>query len=208
MKPPRAAAGALHGKLIQHTAALAATVMVEDRVPFHVAHAPLEIAAVYERGTGLLPFRVVRDTTVNRPYGRHAVYIGTRRLGAQLSMPSADDCRRMEEPPPAPTPIEDRLDARARTAHAMGDACAHRLNTGAPGERIRGADSARLRRERQGPYVRLVNGQRVKRCSGCKADVPLEQFNLGSGPGGYHRHCRNCCKAAHARREAKRARGA
>ena len=43
--------------------------------------------------------------------------------------------------------------------------------------------------------VTLLNGLRVKRCSGCRQQKPLDAFTLGSGPGGYHRHCRDCCKA-------------
>lgn len=43
-------------------------------------------------------------------------------------------------------------------------------------------------------------GVRVKRCSGCKVEQPLEAFTKGTGPGGYHRHCRACCKDYRVRR--------
>lgn len=36
----------------------------------------------------------------------------------------------------------------------------------------------------------LPGGQKVKYCSGCKADHPLDAFNQGMGPGGLRRHCR------------------
>lgn len=35
----------------------------------------------------------------------------------------------------------------------------------------------------------------VKRCAGCKQNQPLAAFTKGTGPGGLHRHCRECCKA-------------
>ncbi|TAK45232.1 MAG: hypothetical protein EPO27_10455 [Betaproteobacteria bacterium] len=53
--------------------------------------------------------------------------------------------------------------------------------------------------------IQIVEGRRVKRCSGCKILKPVEAFNQGSGPGGYHRHCRDCCKAFYSRRKARAA---
>ena len=35
-----------------------------------------------------------------------------------------------------------------------------------------------------------------ERCSGCKATLPLESFCKGTGPGGLHRHCKQCHKDA------------
>jgi len=48
------------------------------------------------------------------------------------------------------------------------------------------------------PYrcqIVVRDGVRVKRCSGCQVEKPLTDFTKGTGPGGYHRHCRACCKA-------------
>jgi hypothetical protein len=44
------------------------------------------------------------------------VYIGERRLGAQLSFPSEADCRRMESPPALLAPYEKRLSLSTRIA--------------------------------------------------------------------------------------------
>jgi PRTRC genetic system protein C len=41
----------------------------------------------------------------------------------------------------------------------------------------------------------LAGGKKVKRCAGCKQDKELSAFARGTGPGGLHRHCRECCKA-------------
>lgn len=57
--------------------------------------------------------------------------------------------------------------------------------------------------------VRTVDGHKVKRCAGCQTDRALSLFTHGSGPGGLHRHCRDCQRAyrrgglpaMHARRE-------
>lgn len=50
----------------------------------------------------------------------------------------------------------------------------------------------------------LPGGQKVKRCAGCEVDKPLAAFSLGTGPGGLHRHCRDCCKAYRERAKQKR----
>lgn len=44
--------------------------------------------------------------------------------------------------------------------------------------------------------IRWHEGQRVKTCTGCRHDLPIERFSAGSGPGGYHRYCR-ACNAGH-----------
>lgn len=136
--------GALYGKLIHHEAALAGTVAAEGRVPLPAPRSPLEAVAVYPRAPGEPPYRVVRDTTVHPPFGRYAVYVGARRLGAQLSVPGIDDCRRMEGPPEPPAALEERVSARARQALAMGSARASALHLDRAGLRIRAADAARL----------------------------------------------------------------
>jgi hypothetical protein len=49
-----------------------------------------------------------------------------------------------------------------------------------------------------GAFVRISpegGAGRVKRCAGCQRDKPLAAFTKGSGPGGLHRHCRDCCRA-------------
>ncbi len=49
----------------------------------------------------------------------------------------------------------------------------------------------------------LPGGRKVKRCSGCKELLELQLFSLGSGPGGYHRHCKQCQKAWRAKHPPK-----
>lgn len=107
-------AGALYGKLIAHVAALAST--CRETVAYSQDDVAMRQAATYRRAGERVPYRVIHDTTVNRPYGRFAVYIGERRIGAQLSFPSADDCRRMEHPPALSAPYEERLSKSARIA--------------------------------------------------------------------------------------------
>lgn len=107
------AIGALYGKFIGHAAALAST--CREPVELERNDAAMRQVATYPRGQEAL-YRVVRDTTVNRPYGRFAVYVGERRIGAQLSCPSADDCRRMEYPPALCAPYEVRLSKATRQA--------------------------------------------------------------------------------------------
>jgi hypothetical protein len=41
--------------------------------------------------------------------------------------------------------------------------------------------------------IRWHEGRRVKACSGCKHDLPIERFAAGSGPGGFQCYCRACC---------------
>jgi hypothetical protein len=41
--------------------------------------------------------------------------------------------------------------------------------------------------------IRWHEGRRIKACSGCRQDLPLDRFTAGSGPGGLHRHCKACC---------------
>jgi hypothetical protein len=48
--------------------------------------------------------------------------------------------------------------------------------------------------------IRRVDGLYVKRCAGCKTDKPLGAFSKGTGPGGLHRHCRDCCRQYRARK--------
>jgi hypothetical protein len=40
--------------------------------------------------------------------------------------------------------------------------------------------------------IRWHEGKRVKTCTGCRHDLPLERFTAGSGPGGLNRYCRAC----------------
>lgn len=44
------------------------------------------------------------------------------------------------------------------------------------------------------------DGVKVKRCSGCEATLPVAAFCKGSGPGGLHRHCKQCLKGARDRK--------
>lgn len=43
--------------------------------------------------------------------------------------------------------------------------------------------------------ITVLAGVRGKRCSGCKLHKPLTQYTRGTGPGGFHRHCRFCNQA-------------
>jgi hypothetical protein len=95
------AAGSLFGQFQNHAAALSSTVH-EPYVMPDLSHAMRQVAAYPRREDPRTPYRVVHDLTVHRPYGRFVVYVGDRRAGAQLSFPSADDCRRMDRLPPAP----------------------------------------------------------------------------------------------------------
>jgi len=52
---------------------------------------------------------------------------------------------------------------------------------------------------------RLPGGKRIKRCAGCKQDKEISAFTLGSGPGGLHRHCRECCRAHRCKRRGQHA---
>jgi hypothetical protein len=110
--------GSLYGHRINHTAALAATCRERSEIPQDGPSLKQVAQYPHSSGTGL-PFRVVHDMTVNRPYGRYAVYLGEKRLGAQLSFPSAADCQRMESPPPLCEPYEKRLSAEQRMALGM-----------------------------------------------------------------------------------------
>jgi hypothetical protein len=110
--------GSLYGHRINHTAALAATCRERSEIPQDGPS--LKQVAQYPRAGGAgLPFRVIHDLTINRPYGRYAVYLGEKRLGAQLSFPSEADCRRMESPPPLCEPYEKRLSPEQRMALGM-----------------------------------------------------------------------------------------
>jgi hypothetical protein len=63
-----------------------------------------------------------------------------------------------------------------------------------------------MRIERGGAFVKISkNGGegRVKRCARCHVDKPLPAFTKGTGPGGLHRHCRECCAADRRRRRAE-----
>jgi hypothetical protein len=108
--------GALYGQRIHHAAALASTCREKSDIP--AQDVAMRQVAKYTRLDGF-PFRVVHDLTVNRPYGRHVVYVGERRIGAQLSFPSESDCRRMESPPPPSEPYEKRLTLEQRQALGM-----------------------------------------------------------------------------------------
>jgi hypothetical protein len=188
--------GALFGHLIHHPAALASTVTPPDRVPLPAARAPFQAVASFPRGSGEPPYTVVHDTTVHAPFGRYCVYVGARRLGAQLSVPSLADCHRMEAPDPFVAPIEQRVDMRGRQALALGN----KAFVFSSPNRIKGLDEERLK-ARYGHVRELEGGAKVKRCTGCKTDRPLEQFSRGTGPGGLHRYCRNCVRAYHAARK-------
>ena len=43
--------------------------------------------------------------------------------------------------------------------------------------------------------IKVVEGVRVKRCSTCKVDKSLADYNQGIGPAGLDLHCRACRKA-------------
>jgi hypothetical protein len=192
------------GRAAMHHASLAATAVAEDRVPFEPARRPLEPVAEYPRERGA-PYRVVRDSTVLPPFGRYCVYVGARRIGSQLSWPSAEDCRRMEEPPAqvAHAPV---LYGRSY-AREMHNQVTTQALAGSHRPRIAEQDRARLARrelERPTSFIRtLPGGAQVKRCAGCKAERELRYFSKGTGPGGYHRHCRNCNAAYNRERRAR-----
>ena len=54
------------------------------------------VVVEYPRRAGELPYTVVHDPLVHRPYGSFRVYIGGQPIGSQLSYPGVDDCLRME----------------------------------------------------------------------------------------------------------------
>lgn len=108
--------GTLYGKLLHHPAALASTIRIDDRVPLEEPHTTMRQVAQFPRGAGQLPYRVIHDSTVMRPFGRYAVYVGQRRVGSQLSHPSADDCRRMENPPAPAQSVKVELSKTTRAS--------------------------------------------------------------------------------------------
>jgi hypothetical protein len=104
------APGGLYGIRMNHAGALAST--CREPTPLVADTAAMRQVATYARPAGA-PFRVVHDTTVNRPYGRFAVYVAERRIGSQLSFPNESDCRHMESPP-APLDIRVHWSTSAR----------------------------------------------------------------------------------------------
>lgn len=84
----------------------------------------MEHKRTYPRGRGLEAFNVYFDRLAQNGRGLFRVLIGTRRIGAQVSFPSADDCERMLAAAPTPGPIKpglSPLDAqRARLGRERG----------------------------------------------------------------------------------------
>lgn len=115
MRNQASGGGSIQGQFVNHRAALASTERA-DHVALPDPSVTLHQVAEHPRGAGHAPYRVIHDATVNRPFGRYAVYIGQRRLGAQLSVPSAADCARMENPPAPRAALPAPLSNYARRA--------------------------------------------------------------------------------------------
>lgn len=140
------------------------------------APAQAEIARFPRAAGGV--YRVVRDGLAHQGVGLYRVSADDRYLGSQISRPTADDCSRIER-----EHLEQKREAPPMRPVVYGY-------------------YGRQPDRRRSHSIERRAGVAVKRCSGCKEQLPLDRFNKGSGPGGLHRHCRACQVAWRAKKAA------